>query len=223
MRLPSSKKVKKFDLFYQIIFGTVAFIMGVSCAVMLFSAELVFLAPEESLIMGGIMSALAILIASLGAYGCWKRKGGVSIRIATGLLFGLMVLLAMGIFIQYTRPSSRKYLSNLWDTMDKGEIYKIQNVGECCGFTDYNDRIQEPCKQYHEQIGCSEFMEEVYVPLVDKAMIPWVALWLFTVCAILIHITLISITLYEEKKARDGRFVLGERQPFDAWHKAVFH
>lgn len=197
--------------------------MGVSCVFMLFSAELIFLAPEESLIMGGILSALAILIASLGTYGCWRRNGGLSIKVATGLLFGLLILLAMGISIQYNRPSNSQYLSTLWDTMEKNQVKKIQNIGECCGFLDYNDRIQEPCKEYHEQIGCSEFMEEIYVPLVDKAMIPWVALWMLTVFGIFIHLTLIIITLYEEKRAREGRFVLGERQPFDAWHKAVFH
>ena len=33
---------------------------------------------------------------------------------------------------------------------------EYQEMGECCGFEGYEDRVQEPCTEYVERLGCWE-------------------------------------------------------------------
>ena len=97
-------------------------------------------------------------------------------------LFLAVVLLGIaGVGMRWARMATDQkpainMMSRLWNKLPDDTALAIQTMGQCCGFNNYTDRIQEPCIRFQQQVGCGKIMAGYYVKAVDRLT---VYLWVF--------------------------------------------
>lgn len=170
------------------------------------------------------MSGASLLI--LGVLGFYAGYAGKKQRhfvayglIATAML-GLAIFGVIRIKTEMSTSMTKRTFSRYWDIAPDSSILRIQELGECCGFADYEDRLQEPCTEYVEKIGCWEaIISPTHTQLLREAFVPCVLITGLLSIATLLNIGMARVI---KRESRDKRPSIAQRQPFDAWHKAVF-
>lgn len=92
---------------------------------------------------------------------------------------------------------STKRMSKLWNELTDEKAMAIQAMGECCGFTNYTDRIQEPCIRFTKQVGCAPTMIKYHKKATDKII--KLIYGLLTVCGMAI-ISGMGMWIWGERK-----------------------
>lgn len=176
------------------------------------------------LCVGGMASGASLLI--LGILGLYAGYAGKRQRhfvayglVATGML-GVSIFGVIRIKTEMNGFVARRTFSRYWDGAPDSSVLRIQEMGECCGFEGYEDRVQEPCTEYVEKLGCWEaIIRPVHARLLKQAFVPCIL-----ISALLFTATLLNIgmALVVKEEVKERRLSIAQRQPFDAWHKAVF-
>jgi hypothetical protein len=174
--------------------------------------------------IGGMASGASLLI--LGVLGLYAGHWGTRQRhfVVYGLMAtGMLALATFGVIRIKTEMGTsmtKKTFSHYWDDAPDSSILRIQEMGECCGFEDYEDRVQEPCTEYVERLGCWEaIIRPAHTRLLRQAFIPCTIITALLLIATLLNIAM-ALTIRRERESK--RWSFAQRQPFDAWHKAVF-
>ena len=174
--------------------------------------------------IGGVASGASLLILGiLGFYAGYagkKQRHFVAYGLTTAAMLGLTILGMIRIKTELGTSMTYKIFSQYWDAAPDSSILRIQEIGECCGFEEYDDRMQEPCTEYVEKLGCWEaIIRPTHTELLKEAFVPCVIVIGLLSVAILLNIGMALAVRKESKKRRPS---IAQRQPFDAWHKAVF-
>lgn len=146
----------------------------------------------------------------------------------------LIVIIFIGIERNIEKNVHKK-MNETWDTCSDSLILTIQKIGQCCGFSNYKDRIQEPCELFDPEIGCYEGIMKPMYRSVFKSMNT-----LFIITTIISCVTLIFEIGHlhniakkrgqREESRRPGKsdpklanFMTSPIEPFDNWHRAVLN
>ena len=140
--------------------------------------------------------------------------------LTTAAMLGLAIFGMIRIRTELDTSMTYRTFSQYWDAAPDSSILRIQEMGECCGFEDYEDRLQEPCTEYVEKMGCWEaIIEPTHTELLREAFPPCViVIGLLSIGTILN----VGMALVVRSESRSKQPSIAQRQPFDAWHKAVF-
>jgi hypothetical protein len=207
----------------QVVYMFAGISIVITCLYFLLSSELSMLNPA-GLEIGGITEGALMIISSIFALLAiiFRKKGFFAVY---GILIGVILVLASAGYSQMQIKSRKAYtqeiFSRMWDRLPTNSVLQIQAYGECCGFEAYADRIQEPCKKYREQVGCYEMMEGYWLFQINRLIVPTVIVMI--ACLIEAVFMIVLFMAVRKKKEADKRKLITDRQPFDAWHKAVFN
>ena len=207
----------------QVIYLLAGISITITSLYFLLSSDLSMLNPV-GLEIGGITEGLMIVASAIfGLLAIIFRKRGFFA--AYGILVGVVLVLASAGYSQMQLKSRKSFthdtFSRMWDRLPVNSVLQIQAYGECCGFEMYADRIQEPCKKYREQVGCYEMMEGYWLYQINRLIIPTVIVMISCLVEAIFMIVLFAAV--RKKKEADKKKLITDRQPFDAWHKAVFN
>src|SRR5262249_33530576 len=148
--------------------------LGAFTMMRLLKAPILALLPMDILIgtvminhgkLGGLASGASLLILGvLGFYAGYagkRQRHFVAYGLTTAAVLGPAILGVIRIRAELgPSPTTYRAFSQYWDAAPDSSILRIQEMGECCGFGDYEDRLQEPCTEYAERIGCWEAIIE---------------------------------------------------------------
>lgn len=149
-----------------------------------------------------------------------SKRGGYFVAYGM-VLVGTLALAVFGLVrIFILKANEGDHLSRLWNTASDATVHAIQSQGQCCGFASYFDRIQLPCTKFDPAVGCyGGFMRDRYLNLLNASLGPSILLVSVLLLAILLDIGMLLVIYYEQE---DEKMSISKRQPFDAWHRAVF-
>jgi hypothetical protein len=206
----------------QIAYGTGGIAVSVFGLVLLLSAPLSIVNPISleigELVLGVVMlcaAIMGILAAVTGKPVLFVAYGLLLATILIASAFGYSNTLMWG-----RHGFTHKRFSNLWDRLDDTTVLQVQDYGQCCGFDSYTDRIQEPCKRFREQVGCYDTMAGFFKYQLNRLRVP--ALMVMVVTCLVFLATAALFWFVRRQRRQDKRKLIPDRQPFDAWHKAVF-
>ena len=170
------------------------------------------------------MSGASLLIlGTLGFYAGYsskKQKHFMAYGLIATSMLGIAIFGMIRIKTEMNMSMMKKTFSRYWDIAPDSSVLRIQEMGECCGFASYDDRLQEPCTEYIEKIGCWEaIIGPTHARLLREAFVPCVLIAGLLCIAILLNI---GMALVVRREVKNKRLSIAQRQPFDAWHKAVF-
>jgi hypothetical protein len=132
-------------------------------------------------------------------------------------------------------------MSRLWNKLPDETALAIQSMGQCCGFANYTDRIQEPCIRYLEQVGCGPIMVRYHKRAVQK-LLPVIWAFLSASLAAILSGTVLWIwgermsafapepSIPSSPKPRNAKYPpfaeplpgTPKGQSYDDWHRTVF-
>lgn len=213
--------LRKVSSIYQVALACGGIALAVLSLTLLLTSPLLALAPKNLLIGGLVIGVLLLFVAAIGTVGATQEKGGPALWAYVCLVSILLVMAVYGVASignALKESSLEKSLSTLWDTAPARTIVQIESWGQCCGFFNYTDRFQEPCTAYEEEIGCWEPMRSAVQGQLTAMMVPATVLLVGEALGLALTLLLAWALWRADRQAK----LIGERQPFDAWHKAVF-
>lgn len=242
--------LRRIVFFYQLLFACMGTGVVILAASIILANGNGIKPPGPILVSGLVVGVLLTVICAIGAYGSTSHDQNKPIRIGAliiyAVLMGALVSLIFvgGLRVEEFLAKPEKidiYLDQVWDGLRDSSVAKIQAYGQCCGYLDYDDRVVEPCTHYEPQVGCRDVMIDIFKPKTRNSVT--VALVL-AICG-LFGLFLDTLMLFSvivapcipkktKKKNIDDDLIFqsdaetggikfeGNRQPFDAWHKAVF-
>ena len=101
--------------------------------------------------------ALLLILGVLGfcaGYAGKKQGHFVAYGLAAAAMLGLAIFGLIRIKTEAGTFAIERVFSVYWDEAPDSSVLRIQELGECWGFSSYEDRLQEPCTEYVERIGC---------------------------------------------------------------------
>jgi len=262
--------LRRVVLYYQLLLACLGMGTVILAASVILSNETTGVRPPAVVLLAGlILGVLVTVSCAIGAVG--SRPGpaqpmerhGARVHGSDGgpkslfklgaltlylvLMGGLLsVLLIGGVRLDDFLDNEERvhqYLDGVWDGMRDQAAARLQQYGQCCGFSDYGDRAMEPCTVYEPQVGCREVMVDLFRPRTTNAVTMAFVLAVCLVIGILLDGILLGALvlrlilgsrtpsakggapddLPDDGTALGASFKFeGNRQPFDAWHKAVF-
>lgn len=205
---------------YHFLLALGGLTLAILSLTLLVNSPVIALSPASFLISGLVGGMIIMLIAFVTAWGI-KSNHRILI-IVTALLSLALTSLGIVAVIQVEgarqQDSIQAQLDRLWDDAPTPIIVQIQTWGQCCGFTSYIDRFQEPCTLYADEVGCLEPMRRVREGKLRALAGPAAVMVVGQAVGLILVIIIAWAGWREERRAQ----LVGERQPFDAWHKAVF-
>lgn len=133
------------------------------------------LSPRDLLYGGCGLAFLLLLLGSLGIMASSRMAGSGNIRSAWQCYIALAIictlLAAVGVQFARTHESetfTKQHFDKLWQTLPDDVVMNLQQYGQCCGFANGTDRVQEPCQRYRERVGCFTVMENYYLDQLYK-------------------------------------------------------
>jgi hypothetical protein len=168
---------------------------------------------------------LTIAILGICAAVSNQPRGGYYIALGLGSICQLVA--ALGIYLWMRQQKDEKtlkpHMSHIWNTCSDSLAYSIQTIGQCCGFNNYADRIMNPCVEWAPEIGCYEaIMRDVYLYTIKLAAIPYLVMIGLSAAATVAFAVEFLVHRSNTKQDPLVAKVKVQRQPFDAWQKAVF-
>jgi hypothetical protein len=208
------------------VYLTILTIGGAALAILaitlLSTTPVLAIAPKSSLIGGMLIGVLLMLTSALGAVGAHRETARPALYFSAGLVAMLIGMTLWGVWLIGGSLSDdvrlESNLSSMWDTAPTATIVQIESWGQCCGFASYTDRFQEPCEAYTPEVGCLEPMRKQVTSKLTALLVPST----FVLVGQGIGLGAILILLWALWRHDRQAKLIGERQPFDAWHKAVF-
>ena len=230
MQFMNTKCVKTTGMGYQFIIVMAGLGTSVYSIVRLFGTPIKELQPtillfgKSRLTIGGILiGLLTIIIGTVGLLTHFGNKSAMRflvLEVALILLFCVAVFATVHVKEESNMDQIRSRFSRMWDTAEDSLILRIQDIGECCGFESYEDRIQDPCTEYEQRIGCwSGIIEPVYMHTLKEIIVPGSILTVVLGIGMLLNLLTVIAVIKDSKPIK---VLNGQRQPFDAWHRAVF-
>lgn len=206
---------------YQLGLASAGLAMSILSLTLLTTSPIMAIAPQPVLVGGLVLGLVLTFVAMLGALGAFDDQNtpalvgyGILMLAITGVtIWGIT---AIGSYLQDEHVETQ--LDRVWMQSDTNTVLQVESWGQCCGFHNYTDRIQEPCTKYSEEVGCFEVMKKPYVARLSSMMVPGTILLACEAIGMLGNLLVLWLIWRESKEAK----MVGERQPFDAWHKAVF-
>lgn len=195
--------------------------MSILSLTLLTTSPIMAIAPQPVLVGGLVLGLVLTFVAVLGALGAFDEHNTPALVGYGILMLALTGVTIWGIAAINTNLQDAKVeaqLDKIWMQSDTTTVLQIESWGQCCGFHNYTDRIQEPCTKYSEEVGCFEVMRRPYEARLTSMMIPSTILLACEAVGMLGNLVVLWFIWREGKEAK----LVGERQPFDAWHKAVF-
>ncbi|PJF17715.1 hypothetical protein PSACC_02474 [Paramicrosporidium saccamoebae] len=195
--------------------------MAILSLTLLATSPILAIAPRAILIGGLVLGIILMFVTALGAVGATNDRNSPAL-----VGYSLLMLAAIGVTIwgvssvgmSMKDPEVEGYLDRVWMDSDNGTILQIESWGQCCGFHNYTDRIQEPCTKYAEEMGCYELMKGQYEESLTVMLVPATLLLVAECVGLALNLAVLWLVWREGRQAK----LVGDRQPFDAWHKAVF-
>ena len=219
----SLEAFRKIVILLQVVFLAGGLGLSILSIYFLVSADLPVLNPVGLEIGGIILGVLSIITAVFaGLAAVFRHRAFFALY---GLLLSAILIMSA---VGYSRLQAmakpaytHRVFSDLWDAMDGNTLLQVQAYGECCGFNDYNDRLREPCQRYRQQVGCYQVMEAFFAHQLNYLLAPLIAL--MAISLVNAGVMLVLFILLQRKRQHDRKKLISDRQPFDAWHKAVFN
>lgn len=195
--------------------------MAVLSITLLTTSPILALSPKNILIGGLVIGIILIFLGALGMLAMsFDRNIPVLLSYSTLMLVTICVSIwGLTMISASLVPSQMEgTLDDLWMHGNNNTVVQIESWGQCCGFHNYSDRVQEPCTLYDQEIGCLEPMREQLSSKLTAMVVPTTLLLVAECIGLAASLITLWMVWREGKEAK----VIGERQPFDAWHKAVF-
>lgn len=217
----TASNFKRLVFFYQLILAGAGLGVAVLSLTLLTTSPILAISPKELLVGGLVLGILLMFVTALGAFGTTHDRHTPAL-VGYGVLMAAVVgvtiwgISAVGVALH--EDSIVSHLDSLWLDSDTQTVLQIQSWGQCCGFNNYTDRIQEPCTKYAQELGCFEVMKGPYQSRLTSLLVPGTILLIGECLGITLSILLLWLVWRESRQAK----LIGDRQPFDAWHKAVF-
>lgn len=219
-------------MLYQLLLAAGGVVLAALSLIKLIRTDVLAITPLHVLIgnvhlcdcLGGTMAGATVLVCSVLGF-CASYSGKrVSYFIAYGLVLAAMISSVVLAFVKLRQEESASQLyahfDRLWNEAPESTILQIQATGQCCGFDSYTDRFQEPCTEYDERVGCYEgIIRDTYLHTIHSAATPCIVLIAVLGAAFFLNLAMAVVVKRNDKQER---FSVSQRQPFDAWHKAVF-
>jgi len=205
---------------------------AVFCLILLVTAPIQSISPTDLTIGGMVVGIVLMLTALIGALTTMRMtdsspddpgRSTTTISLVTyALLLAGLVGCTIGGLVILARSNSdstiEAHLDRLWNTTNVSTALQIQTWGQCCGFRDYADRIQQPCTEYQQEVGCFEPMRSFYAQRLDLMWMPGLVLLIGECVGLLLALIILYLRYRDDQEAK----LIGDRQPFDSWQKAVF-
>ncbi len=225
-----AQTLKRVALAYGLVLGALGLAFAVLAVVLLASGPTPMVLPQD-LLAGAVVIGLLVVAANIvGAVGVRLNRSR-SVKVASVLLALVIVgLLAAALAVALKETLAVQQdgtgavlaeLSGAWNRVSDATAVRIQAWGQCCGFYDYGDRAVDPCTKYAPEVGCAEPAAALYMRRVTAMVAPLAVLLGGALVGLLLQAALLRRTWGESSAAAEAKFI-GDRQPFDDWHKAVF-
>lgn len=206
---------------YQVVLAIAGLVIAIMSLTLLVTAPIMAIAPQNVLVGGLVLGIILIFVCAIGAFGVMDETGKSPL---VGYLLLMIAVLAVtiwgnvGIGSLLKETSVEERLDRVWMQSDTATILQIESWGQCCGFHNYTDRIQEPCTKYQQELGCFELMRGQYQSRLAGMLAPSLVLLVGELGGVALITLILWLEWREGRKAK----MVGDRQPFEAWHKAVF-
>lgn len=206
---------------FQLAMAGAGLAMAILSLTLLTTAPIIAIAPQSVLVGGLVLGIVLIFVTALGAFGVMDERNTPAL-----VGYAILMLAVTGVTIWGVTAISgslqdsdiETHLDRIWIDSDTSTVLQIQTWGQCCGFNNYTDRIQEPCTKYAEEVGCLQMMKGQYEARLTSMLVPSTILLIAECIGIVLNGLVLWLSWREGKQAK----LIGDRQPFDAWHKAVF-
>lgn len=206
---------------FQLALAGAGLAMAILSLTLLTTSPIIAVAPQPVLVGGLVLGIVLIFVTALGAFGVLDERNTPAL-----VGYSILMLAVTGVTIWGVTAISgslqdgtvEEHLDHVWMDSDTPTVLQIQTWGQCCGFKNYTDRIQEPCTKYQEEVGCFPAMKSQYTARLTSMLVPSTVLLIAECVGILLNGLILWLSWREGKQAK----LIGDRQPFDAWHKAVF-
>jgi hypothetical protein len=212
---------RRLVFFYQLVLAGAGLALAILSLTLLSTSPILAISPREILVGGLVLGIILMFVTALGAIGTTSERNAPA-------LYGYMLLMTavlsvtiwgvteVGISLQDS--SIETHLDSLWMNAETSTILQVESWGQCCGFHNYTDRIQEPCTKYEQEVGCLDPMRSQYQARLTTMLAPGMVLLVGECFGVALTGMILWLAWREGRQAK----LVGERQPFDAWHKAVF-
>lgn len=212
---------RRLVFFYQLLLACGGLALAILSLTMLLNSPMLAVTPREILVGGLVLGILVVLVTALGAFGTIKEHNKPALLGYMILILALIGVTITGVAVLGSSLKEDRLLGtlgNIWDSVDNTTALQIESWGQCCGFLNYSDRIQEPCTRYQEEVGCYQVMRVLYESKLAMIVVPLTVLLLGECVGLIFNMILLWLSWRETYQSK----MIGDRQPFDAWHKAVF-
>lgn len=241
-------RAKKLALFFNTGLTLAGVGLGVISLVFILNESRPELTPREML-WSGLGTAFVIVLTGILGMMCNMKVAEPSQQRSAFKCYLILAAIVAGIMggaLRYSKVSTKgdvntSNMSRIWNKLPDETALAIQSMGQCCGFSNYTDRIQEPCIRYIEKVGCGQIMTRYYRRSVYK-LVPIVWIFLSAALAAIASGTLLWLwgerlwaygpepSISSSPKNNNAQYPpytdplpgTPKGQSYDEWHRTVF-
>ena len=212
---------KKLAAMYHGILGLGGLALSILALALLLTFPVMALAPTEILIGGLVVGLLLLFLTVVSFFALFFSRPIPTLLVHTLLSTTLIAIAAWGLLttVRSLSPATLdRSLDNLWMTAHNRTIIQIESWGQCCGFHNYTDRLQEPCTLYAQEVGCYGPMRDQVAGKLAAMVVPSTILLIGMLISLGLNLTILLLEWKEGRKEE----IVGDRQPFTDWQKTIF-